>query len=87
MRQLFSTRSSTVSPRLHCSMSGFGMRTPLEFPMRTSSVFMVNLLSNYIVITSRMRVNRLRDRVVPKRLMRFVIAWFIQHLSVSVPPW
>jgi len=33
-----STLSSTVSPNPHCSIRGFGMRIPLEFPMRTNSI-------------------------------------------------
>jgi hypothetical protein len=49
IRDLFSTRKSTASPKPSCSISGFGMRIPREFPIRTKSVF----ISNYIVITVR----------------------------------
>jgi hypothetical protein len=41
IRHSFSSRRSTASPRPHCSMRGFGMRIPREFPMRTSSIFII----------------------------------------------
>jgi hypothetical protein len=31
-------------------MRGFGIRIPREFPIRTSSIFMLDKLCNYIVI-------------------------------------
>src|SRR3989338_1118954 len=37
---LFSTSSSTVSARRHCSNSVLGMRIPRELPIRTTVVFM-----------------------------------------------
>src|SRR6266446_4622347 len=40
IRQSFAILISTVSPKRHCWMKGFGMRMPRELPMRTSSVFM-----------------------------------------------
>jgi len=40
-RQLFSTRNSTVPSSPHCSINGFGIRTPRELPMRTSSALIV----------------------------------------------
>jgi len=42
---LFSTSSSTVSARRHCSNSVLGMRIPRELPIRTTVVFMGITLS------------------------------------------
>lgn len=41
----FSTRSSTVSRKPHCSRTGLGIRMPRELPMRTNSTFMGDLVS------------------------------------------
>src|SRR5262249_32282861 len=49
IRHSFSTWRSTLSPKPHCSMTGFGMRIPRELPILISCV-LINK-SNYIVVT------------------------------------
>jgi hypothetical protein len=49
MMQSSCTRNCTRFRKPHCSMSGFGIRTPRELPIRINSPF----IGNYIVITCR----------------------------------
>ena len=53
-RHLFSTRSSTSSPKPHCSIKGFGIRMPRELPIRTRSIF-IPVSGDVITLYSRGR--------------------------------
>jgi hypothetical protein len=56
-RQSFSKRNWTLSPSPHCLMRSFGMRTPRELPIRTSSVLYCGICGVFlygVVRSSRM---------------------------------